>query len=120
MLLEFIGSVAFVGGYIAGCKYVWCKLRTWNFDNSNIKFILGISLSCAGLFSGIFLFFEKLSRRAEITLFLAPKYLETLWHMLEKRNLVTKIDYWEFLIFGIAMGIINYYYINHVYYNLYY
>lgn len=79
-----------------------------------LKFILGISLSFAGLFAGIFMFCEKLSRRAEITLFLAPKYLEVAWHMLAKRNLVTKVDYWEFVIFGIAMGIINYYYVNYV------
>ncbi|CAK59338.1 unnamed protein product (macronuclear) [Paramecium tetraurelia] len=104
-LLEFCGSLFFVAGYISACKYVFCVLRTLKYNNR-------ISLSFSGLFSGVFLFGEKLNRRAEITIFLAPKFLETVWHMLQKRNLVMKIDYWEYFVFGIAMGIINYYYIN--------
>lgn len=46
---------------------------------------LGISLSVAGFFSSIFLMSEKLSRRAEIVLFISPKVLETIWSMLAKR-----------------------------------
>jgi hypothetical protein len=55
-----------------------------------------------------------LSRRAEITLFTSPRVFETLWKMLAKRGWVTNIDYWEFLAFGLAMGIINYHYVNNV------
>lgn len=47
-------------------------------------------------------------------LFVLPRFIEMLWRMLAKRNLVTKIENWEFLVFGCAMGLINYYYVNNV------
>jgi hypothetical protein len=44
-----------------------------------------------------------------------PKFLETAWRMLEKRHIVMHIDHWEFIVFGIAMGVINYYYVHDVF-----
>lgn len=56
------------------------------------------------------LFLEAEGRRQEIALFIFPKCLETAWNLLHKRGLVSAVKGWELLVFGLAMGILNYYY----------
>ena len=73
----------------------------------------------AGLLSTPFILFEKPIRRGEITLFILPRTIETVWKLLYKRGLIFKIEYWEVIIFGIAMGIFNHYYIHDVKINKY-
>ena len=68
----------------------------------------------AGLLSTPFILFEKPIRRGEITLFILPRTIETVWRLLYKRGLIFKIEYWEVIIFGLAMGIFNHYYIHDV------
>jgi len=48
-------------------------------------------------------------------LFIFPKALETAWRLLSKRKWVSNIPNWELLVFGIAMGILNYYYHHEVF-----
>ncbi len=54
--------------------------------------------------------FEPESRRSEIALFILPRFFETLWNYFKRRRMVKPIPGGELIIFGIAMGIINYYY----------
>ena len=52
--------------------------------------------------------FEPTNRRAELALFLFPRFLEALWAFLKKRGIVTSVPNGEVLIFAIPMGIIMY------------
>lgn len=69
---------------------------------------VGASLACSSLL------LESEGRRQEIALFIFPKALETAWRLLSKRKWVSNIHNWELLVFGIAMGILNYYYHHEV------
>ncbi|CAD8112016.1 unnamed protein product [Paramecium sonneborni] len=97
-------SVLFVSLYVAICKYALCKLKNIRQKVDGLNPALAASVACSALF------LESEGRRQEIALFIFPKSLETAWRLLKKRGYVSSIKGWELFLFGLAMGIINYFY----------
>ena len=64
----------------------------------------------SGFLSGFALLFESPGRRAEIALFCMSKGIETSYYWLKRRNLVGAVKYGDALVFGVATGVIGYYY----------
>jgi hypothetical protein len=99
----------FISLYIALCKYGLCF-----FKNMRGK-IDGWNPALAASFASVALLLEPESRRQEISLFIIPKFLETLFRLLRKRGLAVDVPGWELILFGLAMGIINVYYHHEVF-----
>ena len=49
---------------------------------------LAFNPAISAFFAGFALFLEPESRRSEIALFIMPRFFETLWNLLKRRNLV--------------------------------
>jgi hypothetical protein len=58
------------------------------------------------------MFIESESKRAEMTLYILPRFFQAIWNFLKRRNLVIDIPHLEVIVFGFSMGIINHFYIN--------
>ena len=71
---------------------------------NSVKFQIG------AFFAGFTIAWEEESRRSEIALFIMPRFFETAWNFLKRRNLVKPIPGGELIIFAFTMGIINYFY----------
>ena len=69
-------------------------------------------ITLAGFTSGLGLLWEPNSRRSELALYFLPRFLESFWGWLKKRNLVTSIPYGEVLVFAFAMAVLMYCYQN--------
>ncbi len=105
-LKSFIRSVLMLATYCTIFRYLLCqtKNRRHKVDRWNPI----ISGFCA-TFS---ILYEPASRRAELTLYLVPRFLEAVWNFLLRRNWVQNIKNGEVLLFAVAMSIIGYCYQN--------
>ena len=70
----------------------------------------GWNPAIGAFFAGFSIAWEEESRRSEIALFIMPRFFETLWNFLKRRNLVKPLPGGELIVFALAMGIINYFY----------
>mmetsp|Transcript_10482 Transcript_10482/g.932 ORF Transcript_10482/g.932 Transcript_10482/m.932 type:complete len:115 (+) Transcript_10482:252-596(+) len=101
---NYFKSVMFMASYVGILKYMLCKTK--NFRGK----IDGWNPAISAFFAGFSVAWEGESRRSEIALFIMPRFFETLWNFLKRRNLVKPVPGGELLIFAFAMGIINYFY----------
>ena len=83
-------------------KYCQCKAHkyTGNYIDSSVGAII----------AALALFFEPKSRRTEISLFIVPRWFETIWNMAIKRELVKNIKFAETIIFALGAGILTVFY----------
>jgi hypothetical protein len=113
-MIKYIKSLIFMGSYVAILKYMLCKVKNirGKVDGFYIKKtnLLGWNPAIGAFFAGFSIAWEEESRRSEIALFIMPRFFETLWNFLKRRNLVKPMPGGELLVFAFAMGIINYYY----------
>ncbi|CAG9314937.1 unnamed protein product [Blepharisma stoltei] len=52
---------------------------------------------------------ENPGRKTELTLYLLPRAIETIWNMLRSRKWVFRIPYFEVFLMGLAMGTLTYF-----------
>lgn len=79
-------------------------------------YLKGWNPAVAAFLAGFSVTLEPENRRSEIALFIMPRFFETLWNWLKRRNMVKPIPGGELIVFAFAMGIINYFYqmeVNH-------
>ena len=105
-LKGFIKSVLMLSVYCTIFRYGLCQVK--NFRHKNDKWNPIIS----GFAATFAILFEPSNRRAELTLYLVPRFLEAFWNFLLRRNIVANIKNGEVILFSIAMSIICYCYQN--------
>ena len=66
----------------------------------------------AGFIAPFSILFEPAGRRAELTLYMIPRFSEAFWNFLVRRSIVRNIRNGEIILFAIAMAIICYSYQN--------
>ena len=107
-LKNYIKSLLFIATFVGVCKYCFCKAK-------NIRGVAdGYNSAICGFFSSLALFFESAGRRQEISLFITPRFLETLWKYLRLRYVSSDVEGWQLMLFMTAMGVLNHYYVNDV------
>jgi len=102
--LQYIKSICFMASYIAILKYTLCAAKNIRHKVDEFNGTLGAFLAAWSVF------FETESRRVEIALFIMTRFFETLWNYLKHRGYVKPIWSGENIVFGLAMGIIAYFY----------
>ena len=70
------------------------------------------NVTAAALISPNAILLEPSYRRVELAIFMLPRFLESFWNFLLKRNLVLNIKHGEVLVFAIAMSILMFSYQN--------
>eukprot|EP01017_Pseudomicrothorax_dubius_P040514 TRINITY_DN6345_c0_g1_i1.p1 TRINITY_DN6345_c0_g1~~TRINITY_DN6345_c0_g1_i1.p1 ORF type:complete len:202 (-),score=48.24 TRINITY_DN6345_c0_g1_i1:171-776(-) len=104
-LIGYVKSLCFLSSYVAILRYVLCRMqnlrRTIDYKNLLVANMFAAPISA---------YFEPEGRRREIALFALPRFLEGLWNYLKLTRDLKPIPYAENVIFGIAMGLIFYYY----------
>jgi len=61
----------------------------------------------SAIFSGIILLREPFKRRIELSLYILPKMLNSIWNLLRNSQNLPNLKYDEILIFAISIGIIS-------------
>jgi len=103
-LLHYVKSICFMSTYIAILKYTLCAAK-------NVRGRIDEFNATTGAFLAAWsVLFESETRRVEIALFIMTRFFETLWNYLKHRGYVKAVWSGENIVFGIAMGIIAYFY----------
>ena len=105
-LKGFIRSVLMLAVYCTIFRYGLCQFKNMRHKNDKYNPIV------SGFLATLTILFEPASRRAELTLYLVPRFLEALWNFFLRRNIVSNIKNGEVILFSIAMSIICYCYQN--------
>ena len=74
--------------------------------------VKGLNWIFIGILSAMTIFIEAPSRRGELTLYLLPRVVETLWNILKKKGIPIRINYFEVGLFAFAMGALSYFLYN--------
>ncbi|KRT82507.1 hypothetical protein AMK59_4448, partial [Oryctes borbonicus] len=101
-LLGILQSTAFLSGTAFGYSMFLCTLRKvlGNFN------VLTASFMPAFLSSVFAILIERPSRRTLLCLYVSNVATETVWNMLEAREMVTPIKYGQVAIFGISIALL--------------
>ena len=105
-LKGFLRSAIMLTVYCTIFRIGLCQIK--NIRHKNDKYNPIIS----GFLATFAVLFEPANRRAELTLYLVPRFLEAFWNFLLRRSLVINIKNGEVILFSIAMSIICYCYQN--------
>ena len=105
-VIAYLKSVLMLAGYIAIFRYGMCSLKNLRqkMDKKNII--------VSAFIAPFTLLIEPAGRRAELTLYMIPRFAESVWNFLLKRGLVKNITNGEVIVFAIAMAVICYSYQN--------
>ena len=98
----YIRSCLFLATYIALFRFFLC------FTKNTRQKIDRFNPIVAGLIAPLSILWEPKGRRAELTLYLVPKFLESLWNWLLKHKVAVNIPNGEVIIFAVAMAVICY------------
>jgi hypothetical protein len=103
LITNVVRSVFFGCSIVGIIQYLICTLpKIFNGYNRAVWPIIGALSSCT-------IFIEAQSRRGELTLYLLPRMLETVWRIMKKKGFPIRIKYFEVLIFAVAMAILTYF-----------
>ena len=91
--------------YIAVFRYGLCFFKNWRH-----KVDIWTVLYSGFIGPFVSLFWEPAGRRAELTLYMFPRFAEALWDWLLKHGVVKSIKNGELIIFAVAMAVICYSY----------
>ncbi|OMJ82084.1 hypothetical protein SteCoe_17301 [Stentor coeruleus] len=103
MFVNVIRSVLFGCSIMGVIRYTMCRTHQLFNGTSHINWII------IGILSSLTIFFEAKSRRGELTLYLIPRVIETVWNVMKKYGFPIRIKFFEVLIFGFAMGILMFF-----------
>ena len=96
-------SMLFGCSIIALTKYGFCLTNKLFRGAHRYNWLVMGPLSTASIF------IEARSRVAELTLYLLPRTIETVWNILVKYGVVKSLKYGEVLVMSIALGILMYF-----------
>lgn len=95
-----LASSAFLTTYVTVVKLTVCALRTTRHTDAPWH------AAVAGALSALGLGFENEKRVSELMLYCAPKAVDVLWQLLERRGLVTRVRFGEGFLFACAAAIL--------------
>ena len=104
--IGYIKSCCFMALYVALFRYGLCF---WKNTRGKIDRFNPIA---AAIVSPNAILLEPSYRRTELALYMLPRFAESFWNFLKKRNLVINVKNGEVLIFSFAMAILMYCYQN--------
>jgi hypothetical protein len=104
--MNVLKSCIFMSSYVTVFRYLLCF-----FKNTRQK-VDRFNVIAAALICTFSILFEPSHRRAELALYMFPRFIEAFWSFLEKRGLVVSVPYGEVFLFACAMSIIMYCYQN--------
>ena len=105
-LVNVVRSVSFGMMLLGVTQYGVCQFAKV-FDG-----IKGINWILIGILSASSIFIEAPSRRGELTLYLLPRVVETIWNVMKKKGWPIRIKYFEVALFAFAMGTLSYFLYN--------
>ena len=106
LIVNIIRSCLFLSTYVAAFWYLNCFFKNYRRKTDKVNIILSsfiCSFACM---------FELPSRRTELALYMFPRFLESIFLLLEKRGYIQSVANGEVLVFAVAMAIIMYCYQN--------
>jgi hypothetical protein len=98
-----IRSVMFGSITIALTQYFTCTLNKLFHRTTRLNWAITSTLPPLAIF------IEARVRRYELTLYLLPRALESVWNIMKKNGFPLRIKYFEVALFGLAMGILSYF-----------
>ena len=93
--------------YVALFRYFLCTIKNMRGKVDRWNAIIGAFLS-----PFISFWLEPAGRRTELTVYMFPRFAESVWNWLLKHSYVSNVKNGEVLLFAIAMSIICYCYQN--------
>ena len=102
--MAFVKSVTFIALFVTSLVYSLCFFKNLRHKVDYINPIIG-SFICS--FASII---ESPERRKEINLFVLPRAIETVYLLLKRRGLMFDLSNHGNIIFGIILGLTNYFY----------
>ena len=104
VIKNIILSSMWISVYVSFFWWLLCKLRNYRRSTDYWTNII------ATFFAGFAVIFEPAGRRAELALYLLPRFLESLFNAMEKRGYVKSVANGEVLVFAFAMSILMFFY----------
>ena len=99
-------SVIMIATYVTVFRYLTCFLKNKRQKIDRLNVII------PGFVCAFSILFEPSHRRAELCLYLVPRFIEALWNFLEKRGVVKSFKNGEAVIFALTMSTLMYCYQN--------
>jgi len=96
-------SCTFGGVMLSISLYALCIFNKWFKGTRRLNWWLATPIASPSIL------IEAQSRKQELTIYLLPRALETVWNMLKVRGLVKSIKYFEVFLFCTALGTLMYF-----------
>lgn len=106
LLKNIVRSALFVGVFVASMRFTICHIKNYRgkMDRWNL---LAASFVCS-----FALLIEPKSRMSEITMFVLPRVLESIWTLQVRAGRVKSLKYGQELVFSVCMAVLMYCYEN--------
>ena len=94
----------FIAVYVAVFRYLLCKTKNFRHKVDRWNVII------ASFICGFAILFEPATRRSELTMYLVPRALESMYNYYVQKGMARHYRYAEVLIFAFCMSLIMYCY----------